>query len=400
VRALVIAGLVAFALPARAEAPAEVTADQAVALYRERNPRLVASRSAIDVAAADRVEARIYPNPTAGVSVGSTAHDVNSTSKWSETLDLEIPLLIGKRKPRIHAADAHVTEKRAEVVAGQAEGELEIRAQFIALQAAQQRTQTLAAALDDVRAVRTIVAGRASAGAKSPYDLERIELAVAAMASRVDDAHTDEAAASDLLASLVGAPGWHPRAAGELAAGGELAPSGLDPAHPALAALRAEYASARADEQRAHAEAKPIPSLGLQGFTTQEPSGYAIAAGISVPLPLFDRNQGAIARSRADARRAELELAARTSELDAALARATKELASRRASLARFQAEALERLPRLRAMAESSYRSGQGGIVELVDAIDAITEARVRSIDLVAAVVGAKLAVRTAALGR
>ncbi|HEY0993186.1 MAG TPA: hypothetical protein VGD80_39305, partial [Kofleriaceae bacterium] len=35
--------------------PAEVTADQAIALYREHSPRLAARRAAIDVTAADLV---------------------------------------------------------------------------------------------------------------------------------------------------------------------------------------------------------------------------------------------------------------------------------------------------------------------------------------------------------
>ncbi len=395
-----LAGLVAIAMPAYADAPAELTADQAVALYRERSPRLAQIRSAIDVVAADQIDARIYPNPILELSVASTSHDVNSTSAWSEAVGLEIPLLVGKRGPRTEAAVAHLAAKRAETTAEVAEAELEIRTQFIALQAAQQRTATLAAAVEDARAVRAIVAGRASAGAKSPYDLERIDLAVAALASRLDEVRADEQTSSLVLAGLIGVPGWHPRAAGELVVVAEPLPSALDPAHPALVAGRAAGASARADQRRERAEVTPIPSLVLQGFTTQAPFGYGISAGVSVPLPMFDRNQGALARSRAEARRAELELAARTIELGAAFERATQLLAMRQDGLARFQAEALDRLPRLRAMAESAYRNGQGGIVELLDAIDAITDARLRSIELVAGVASARLAVRTTARGR
>jgi outer membrane protein TolC len=51
-------------------------------------------------------------------------------------------------------------------------------------------------------------------------------------------------------------------------------------------------------------------------------------------------------------------------------------------------------------MAEASYRSGQGGIVELLDALDAITEARLREIELVTAALDAELDVRAAAHGR
>ena len=45
--------LVASTAAADPAPPAEVTADQAVALYRARSPRLAARRAAIDVTAAD-----------------------------------------------------------------------------------------------------------------------------------------------------------------------------------------------------------------------------------------------------------------------------------------------------------------------------------------------------------
>ena len=70
-----------------------------------------------------------------------------------------------------------------------------------------------------------------------------------------------------------------------------------------------------------------------------------------------------------------------TTELSADLARAVAILEARRAAAARFQADAIERLPRVRTMAEASYRAGQGSIVELLDALDAITEAQLRDID-------------------
>ena len=73
---------------------------------------------------------------------------------------------------------------------------------------------------------------------------------------------------------------------------------------------------------------------------------------------------------------------------------------ARRVAVAQFEADAIERLPRVRTMAEASYRAGQGSIVELLDALDAITEARLRDIELVAAALDAELDVRAAARGR
>jgi len=391
------------------EVSTDVTADQAVARYREHSPRLAANRAAIDVTAADRLDARIYPNPTLSLSTTNITQGQDTFGHHQETVGIDVPILIGgQRGHRERAADARIAAKRAEVDVDQAKAELEIRRRFLALLAAQEKVTALAAALDDARAVRVIVAGRQQAGAKSPYELERTDLALAALASKRDEATTDVAVASGALAQAVGLPDWLPRAVGtfklpELAgltglpASAAIAP-GTD--HPELVAGVAAQAVARSEEAVAHAEAVPTPSLQLQGFGTTDPEGIALTVGISIPLPLFDRNQGAIARARAQEHAAELEHHATTAELTADLARAIAIERARYAAAAQFEADAIERLPRVRTMAEASYRAGQGGIVELLDALDAITEARLREIELVAAVQGAELEVRAAARGR
>jgi len=385
------------------EVSSEVTADQAVALYREHSPRLAANRAAIDVTAADLLDARIYPNPTLSLSTTNITQGQDTFGHHQETVGLDVPILIGgQRGHRERAADARIAAKRAEVDVDQAKAELEIRRRFLGLLAAQQKVTALAAALDDAKAVRVIVAGRQQAGAKSPYELERTDLALAALTSKRDEAVTDVVVASGALAQAVGLPDWQPRAVGAFQLAELTTPAAAAPGadHPELVAGVASQAVARSEEAVAHAEAVPTPSLQLQGFGTTDPEGIALTVGISIPLPLFDRNQGAIARARAQEHAAELEHHATTAELTADLTRAVAIERARHAAAAQFEADAIERLPRVRTMAEASYRAGQGGIVELLDALDAITEARLREIELVAAVLDAELDVRAAARGR
>jgi len=406
VAAAVIAAAVgrAAAQPAApaADLPAEVTADQAVALYRERSPRLAASRATVDVTAADLVDAAIHPNPTLSINTTNIVQGQDTFGHSQELVGLDVPILIGgQRGHRTRAAEARIAARRAGVDADQAKAELDIRRRFLALAAAQRKVAALATALDDARAVRAIVAGRQQAGAKSPYELERTDLALAALASRHGEAVTDVTAASGALAAAVGIAGWQPRAAGPFeppTAPAAAAAPGAD--HPDLVAGAAALAAARRDEAAAHADAVPTPSLQLQGFGTTDPQGFAVTVGVAIPLPLFDRNQGAVARARAQQRAAELDHRATGDERTADLARATAIEAARAAAVARFRADAIERLPRVRTMAEASYKSGQGGIVELLDALDAITEARLRDIELVAAALDAELDVRAAARGR
>ncbi len=381
-----------------ASPPSEVTVEQAVALYRD-SPRLAAERSAIGVASADIVEARQRPNPTLDMSVTRTVVGSNTIGGWLPSIGVDVPILIGhQRARRGEAARDRVASVRAEVAASTGDGELDVRARFAALLVAQEQRTVLAAALADARAVREIVAGRSAAGAGSPYAVERIDLAIAELASRVDEANAVEAAAAGDLATLVGSPGWRPHAVGDLDT--RDAATALDPEHPMLVAGRAAHTTAVAEIGVAHADATPTPSLGLHAFTTSDPSSLVLSAGISIPLPMFDKNRGAIARAIADAERTDLELTARRTELATILDRASSVLAMRRAAVRRFEDDALQRIPKLRAMAETSYRSGQGGVVELLDALDAITDARLRDLELRAAVAEAALEVRRASRGR
>lgn len=376
----------------------DVTLDQAVALYRQHSPRLAANRAEIDVTAADLVDAHLYPNPELGLSTVHNAHGDTAGPQSQYQLDLSVPLLIGRQRARREtAARAHVAATKREVDAEQAEAELAIVDKFHDLLAAQERTQILAAALDDTRKVRDIVAGRSAAGASSAYAVERTDLELASLTSRLDSAHVTEQAASSALAIAIGTPAQPFHAVGTLDA---TATPALDANHPLLATLHAELAAAHADEVRAHADAVPTPSLGVSAFTTNGPEGVAVVAGITVPLPLFDRNQGAVARARAEARRSELELAATETELGGELARATRELSLRREALARYQGDAMHRLTKVREMAEASFKNGQGGIVELLDALTAITDAKLQELELRQGVAEADLAVRRASKGR
>ena len=208
----------------------DVTLDQAIALYHQHDARLVAAHAKLDVTAADVIDARVYPNPELGLSTGGTLHGDTAGPDVQYGGELAIPLLVGRQRAhREHAARAHVEATRAEIVVAAADGELEVRARFAELVTAQDRTAVIGAALADARSVRDIVAGRTTAGAASTYAVERIDLAIASLASRVDETTADEAAAAGELAIAVGMPGWQPHALGSLEFSPGLGRGGLSP---------------------------------------------------------------------------------------------------------------------------------------------------------------------------
>ena len=74
-------------------------------------------------------------------------------------------------------------------------------------------------------------------------------------------------------------------------------------------------------------------------------------------------------------------------------------LAGRRAALASFESNVAGELPELRQMAEDAYRSGQGGIIDLIDAVRSRSDLRLERIELLHEVMAAEAAA-LAASGR
>jgi cobalt-zinc-cadmium efflux system outer membrane protein len=137
-----------------------------------------------------------------------------------------------------------------------------------------------------------------------------------------------------------------------------------------LRALRAEAQSLDLGRKAARRRRYPEPTL-IAGWKRAEALGLVdngFVAGLTVPLPIFDRGQVTAARAEADLERAELEIEIREREIrgevQAALAR---ERAARRVA-DRHGEEILLRAGELRRIAELAYEEGEAGILELLDA--------------------------------
>jgi cobalt-zinc-cadmium efflux system outer membrane protein len=97
-------------------------------------------------------------------------------------------------------------------------------------------------------------------------------------------------------------------------------------------------------------------------------NGTSAFFGLSVPLTLFDHNQGAIAKATAQIQAADLALQASLEESHAEIEHAATVLKKRREALQQLEGIVVERIPTLRRMAEDAYREGSADILELLDA--------------------------------
>ena len=382
---------------AAATPPDAVTIADVLRVLRDTSPRLAAERPQIAAARADVVTARLLPNPTLAYDGGTLVDGTNVNGVWQHQATLAAPLPItGLRSAQVSAAEKQVDVAEHQVQARYAELALEARKLFVSLLAAEERARILEDAHRDAEHLRDIVAGRARAGVAREYDGLRVATEAEIMESKAADARAEALDHSGELGKLLGFPEWHPHAVGTLEPLGTKVDVYADPhvmedARASLALAKSQEQAAAAAIEVARRERWPLPVLDLGVAETRRAQSTSVVGGLSIELPIFDRGQGKIARSEAEAESAAAARRVAVAEAGAELGRATRVLAERRAALAAFDRDVVDRLPTLRRMAEDAYRLGQGGIVELLDAAQARTEAELAGIELVESVVQAEV---------
>jgi cobalt-zinc-cadmium efflux system outer membrane protein len=388
---LLIATL-AVAAPAQAQVapqnlPAQVTLDDVIKLLEERSPRTVASRASIAVVAADRITARTLPNPSVSYGGVQLVEGQSTGAVAQHQFLLDQPLLMfHQRQARLGVADANMHTEEARVADALATRRLSVRSAFASLLARQEQLRVLQEAQDNMERLQQLVRGRAAAGDRSQYDVVRVEVEVESVRVQALNAAADVEDLAGQLAILLGFPGWSPRAIGTLDVRQNL-PVGVDELwataeqrRPSLIALRRQQVAARGGVFLAQRERLPVPAVSGGAQLTHDVTGTSALFGLSVPLPFFDRNQGAIAKAAAQVTAADLELQAAQAEVRAQIENSALVLAKRKDALRIFEGAVSDRVPVLRQMAEDAYKEGSADILELLDANRSLRDLQVEHV--------------------
>jgi cobalt-zinc-cadmium efflux system outer membrane protein len=372
--------------------PDRVTLDDVLRLLEQRSPRTAADRASIPVVAADRITAQTLPNPTFSYGGVHLVSGLSTGAVTQHQMVVEQPLLLfHQRQARLDAATGNVTAEEARVAETLAGRRLAVRQAFASLLSRQEQLRVVQESLTNLERVAQLVRARAAAGDRSQYEVLRIETETESFRVQMMNAAADVEDVSGQLAALLGLPGWSPRASGVLDVGVvstdvEVLWASAERRRPSLVALRQQEAAARGGLFLARRERLPVPVVSGGAQRTQDVTGTSAFFGLSIPLTLFDHNQGAVAKATAQIDAADLSIRAGLGEARAEIERAATVLKKRREALQSLEAAVMGRIPTLRRMAEDAYREGSADILELLDANRSLRDfqlARVQQLEAV-----------------
>lgn len=345
-------------------------------------PRLAESQANIDAALGDARQAKAWRNPSLGIDAenfnserGSPTYDGRQT-----TYSLSQPFeLGGKRQARSSAAQAQVRVAQAGGRQTQADFAAELASAYADAEAAQARTVIYS---DDLkRAEQDLTAAQAltDAGKEASIRVAQAKASLASASALVEASKAETVAALARLSALTGSAETYTEVTPALltANQGQLAIPAFNIARsPVVEAARAERDVAMA--QVRVEQAKAIPDLDLSIGLRQFPgrSQNALVAGVAVPLPLFDRNRGAVAaaearRTAADARLRSTEAVVTADQRTASAQASASDLRLKAATESRDYAAEAYRLARI------GYEAGKTPLLELLATRRAFADAEI-----------------------
>lgn len=369
-----------------AEPAGALTLRQALALALTRNPELAVVSYDVRIGEARVLQARLSPNPEAEF----TSENVTGSGQYSDANLSENTLLLGqliefggKRRARVREAAFGRDLAEFDYETKKREVFLKTARDFVDVLAIQRRVviheQLVRLANDFIPVVvKRIEAGKAS-------DLEKTRFDVAIGSARIDleQAKHDLTAARQRLASRWGS--LKPRfasVAGNLDA--TPATASLDAlarrlaANPRLARFGAEGAQRQAALAREKAAAVPDVTLRAGGRQINETNDTTAVLGFSVPLPLWNRNQGNIRAARERIDRTDAEQAAVAAELMTELTESYENLERARAAILILRENVLPGADNALKATTEGYEAGRFSYLDVLEARRTTGAARIQ----------------------
>ena len=351
------------------------------------NPDLAVARIEVQARTGRMQQAGLYPNPELAVEVEEMSVDDPSFNK--QKMEVSQAFLIGGRRgAAVNAARAEV-DQAGELTVWERRNALgkvhkwwadqihfrEVEAAFDTMMAGAERTLAIARTRYEAKAAPEAHVTRAML---EVYDLE---------VARQEFERQRVRSAAEMMVLLGGVEVPVDRLSGSLDPDAEEFSLPPDTAaemddHPALRAARLGVEAAEAMLVTAKKERIPDLNLFVAYGRARPEEGNFVEGGISLPLPLFHRNQGRVAETASLVAMARLKERVATQELQVYLSTARLNHRTAHEQLDQLAERIAPSAERALTQAQEGYRSGRLMFLELVDAQRTFNDVLLRTMEL------------------
>jgi cobalt-zinc-cadmium efflux system outer membrane protein len=368
---------------------AQLSLSEAIRITVERNPALAAERNAVEIAEANRLDANLRPNPALTFEsanyplLESRRPPFFNNQELTLRFDQEVELA-GRRRLRTQASGIAVEIAQARLRNAQRLLTFQVQRAYFQAVLAKADREVANTSLAEIDRALTLNRARFEKGETSGGEVRRLQVERLRF---VDDVFSADLAfrnaRSALLAFLniddlgqtvdVTEPLILPAGAAIQSASLSVQPGTSSPLvaqalvqRPDVAAIQGELART-ATETRLQ-RALRTPNITVGGGYKRDFGTNAVVFGATLPLPLFNRNQGGVARAEAERRQAANLEAAAEVEVRLEVQQALNAVAVNRERVDYIQREHLSNARESRDIVEASYRLGAADLIDFLDA--------------------------------
>lgn len=361
-----------------------ITLSEALKMLQARNPALASARAHTEAVQVGEITAGLRPNPVFNSAnedfnvFNLSRFDIRASQEFTENVSQLIERG-HKRQLRLESARWTTAVASDNLRDAQRQLEFALKTSFVGMLLAKSNVELARDNLHDYQETVRLNEIRLKAGEISPTEFDRIRIETARFENDLLNAELSLTQARLQLENLLALPDDPQKfdIAGQLQAP-ELALS-LEQLDAMALANRPDYFAARHSLIKAQADVRLADANGAADVTVggeYKRNGIDNTLGftVSVPLRIFDRNQGEKARTRHELAASQAnEVAARNQVLtDLAQGYEAYRLALSRARL--YSQKYVEAARRIRERTEFSYRHGGASLLDYLDALRSYRE--------------------------
>lgn len=367
-------GFFAISLPSEGQTTKKHSLDDLIAIAINSNPEILAARDQAKAVGGQLSVARAIPNPefegVRGQQKSRTDNSrIGSTSSWSVTQPLDMPYT---RIPRVNAAEAQLQASDAMRIAKEFEIISKVKNRYYDYMRRQEELKAANEDMELTRQIRDRIQLRYQVGETAKFELIRAEtdflnvkMVAQASQSRLNQSKSQ-------LRQAVGP---------QLPANFEIAITPFKEIEfPPLPILVEEIRNqnpelTRAKAELASAESKlsleknsRLPKLALKAQQSNEPDFRDRSYGVVLTVPIWDWRIGQVREAAANVSRAKNMLNYESQNIETQIELAYQQFETISYQVKTLENEVILQAADARRIAEASYRHGERGMLEYLDA--------------------------------